>query len=125
MGLPSTTARWKRRVPRDEFHRFSASLLNLYSARRIPSGFLTITSQLDSAPTAITSAADTTTPSRLTEGMKCQSIFKACLLIAHVNAIAADDPSAPASSPRTPYSTSSVATINFFFAPSVLRIGDS
>ena len=68
----------------------------------MPSGFLTITSQLDSAPTAITSAAATTTPSRLTDGMKCQSIFKACLLTAHVSAIAADEPSAPTVQIRPP-----------------------
>src|SRR5262245_2985113 len=37
-----------------------------HSARKIPSGFLIITSQLESAPTAITSAVATATPSRLT-----------------------------------------------------------
>src|SRR5262249_8739831 len=96
-----------------------------HSARRIPSGFLIITSQLESAPTAMTSAVATATPSRLTEGIKCQFIFKACSLTAQVSAIAADEPSAPASSPRAPYSTSRVLMISFLLAPSVLRMADS
>ena len=53
-----------------------------------------ITSQLESAPTAMTSAVATSTPIRLTEGMNCQFSFSACSLMA------AADPRPPGSSPK-------------------------
>src|SRR5262245_11642100 len=76
----------------------------LHSARRMLRGFFTITSQLDSTPTAVTSSNVTATPMRLTEGASCQGIFMPYLLIAHVSPMAPDEPMAPATSPNTPYS---------------------
>src|SRR5262249_35395550 len=76
----------------------------LHSARKIPSGFFVMTSQLDSTPTAATRSSVNTTPTPLTEGLSCQSIFISYLQNAHVSPMAAAEPIDPASSPNTPYS---------------------
>src|SRR5262245_14221821 len=76
----------------------------LHSARRMPSGFFVITSQLDSTPTAATRSSVNAIPTPLTEGLSCQSIFISYLQNAHVSPMAAAEPIDPASSPNTPYS---------------------
>ena len=76
----------------------------LHSARKMPSGFFIITSQLDSTPTATTSSSVNAIPIKLTDGSSCQAIFISYLQNAHVSPIAAAEPINPASSPNTPYS---------------------
>src|SRR5262245_6717845 len=55
----------------------------IHSARKMPSGFFVITSQLESAPTAATSNSVAAAPRRLTEGTGCQGSSSAYLLTAH------------------------------------------
>src|SRR5215470_18985471 len=97
----------------------------IHSARRMPSGFFVITSQLDSAPTTATSSRVNATPAPLTAGLNCQSIFISYLQKAHVRPTAAAEPIEPASSPNKPYSIRVMQTISFFVAPSVFRMAAS